>query len=475
LDPETGDLAIEVAQGLTEAEKRRGRYKVGEGVMGRVLETGDPMIIPNIGTEPLFLNRTRSRGDIRRSQISFICVPVKLGSETVGVLSADRLFEETVDFQEDLRLLTIVAGIVAQAVRIRERIRREKATLAGENWELRRALQGSYRLENMVGTSAAMLAVYEQVHLVAKSRATVLLTGESGTGKELVAKAIHVNSERGGKPFIRLSCASLPETLLESELFGHEKGAFTGAVARKEGRFELADGGTIFLDEVGEIPLGLQVKLLRVLQEREFERLGGKTTLKVDVRVVAATNRDLAREVREGKFREDLYYRLNVAPIHLPPLRERREDVPLLAHYFLARFAKENGKEIQGFSPEAMAFLSRHGWPGNVRELENAVERMVVMARGDLIQVADLPPELPGAASPQGEEAGSLEAAVRQTARALFASAPPEGVFRAVLDRVEAVLLGEALERAGQVQLQAAHLLGINRNTLHAKLKGRDS
>jgi Nif-specific regulatory protein len=471
LDPETGELAIEVAQGLTEPERRRGRYKVGEGVMGRVLETGEPMIIPNIGAEPLFLNRTRSRGDIRKAQISFLCVPVKLGAETVGVLSADRLFDDRVDFEEDLRLLTIVAGIVGQAVRLRERIRRDKASLADENAELRRALHDTYRLENMVGTSSAMQAVYEQVHLVARSRATVLLTGESGTGKELVAKAIHCNSDRGSKAFVRLSCASLPETLLESELFGHEKGAFTGAVGRKEGRFELADGGTIFLDEVGEIPLGLQVKLLRVLQEREFERLGGKTTLKVDVRVVAATNRNLAREVREGRFREDLYYRLNVVPIHLPPLRERREDIALLAHHFLRRFCGENQKEIKGFSREALPVLTRYDWPGNVRELENAVERMVVMARGDAIETADLPPELSDGPQPAaGGEAQTLEGAVSRLAESLFAAPPPEGVLRAVVDRVEGVLVREALDRAQGVQLQAATLLGINRNTLHAKI-----
>jgi transcriptional regulator with GAF, ATPase, and Fis domain len=356
-------------------------------------------------------------------------------------------------------------------VRLRERIRRDKASLADENAELRRALHDTYRLENMVGTSSAMQAVYEQVHLVARSRATVLLTGESGTGKELVAKAIHCNSDRGSKAFVRLSCASLPETLLESELFGHEKGAFTGAVGRKEGRFELADGGTIFLDEVGEIPLGLQVKLLRVLQEREFERLGGKTTLKVDVRVVAATNRNLAREVREGRFREDLYYRLNVVPIHLPPLRERREDIALLAHHFLRRFCGENQKEIKGFSREALPVLTRYDWPGNVRELENAVERMVVMARGDAIETADLPPELSDGPQPAaGGEAQTLEGAVSRLAESLFAAPPPEGVLRAVVDRVEGVLVREALDRAQGVQLQAATLLGINRNTLHAKI-----
>jgi Nif-specific regulatory protein len=468
LDPETAELAIEVAHGLSETEKRRGRYKVGEGVMGRVLETGEPMIIPNIGQEPLFLNRTRSRGDLRRSHVGFICVPVKLGSQTVGVLSADRLFGERDDFDEDLRVLTIVAGLVAQAVRVREMIRRQKETLVNENRQLRRALQGS-RLENMVGTSSAMAAVYEQVHLVARSRATVLITGESGTGKELVAQAIHDHSDRAERPFIRVSCASLPETLLESELFGHEKGAFTGAITRKEGRFELADKGTLFLDEIGEVPLGVQVKLLRVLQEREFERLGGKQTLKVDVRVLAATNRDLAREVREGRFREDLYYRLNVVPIHLPPLRERKEDVPLLAHHFLAKYSKENAKELRGFTPEAMARLTAFDWPGNVRELENAVERMVVMARGDVIELSDLPPGSSSAARQAVEGFATLDAAVAHAAEAYFSSPPPEGVYRAVLDRVERILVKEALERTGQVRLKAAQLLGINRNTLQAK------
>ncbi|MDW7712553.1 MAG: sigma 54-interacting transcriptional regulator, partial [Deferrisomatales bacterium] len=455
------------------AERRRGRYRVGEGVMGRVLETGQPMVIPSIGAEPLFLDRTGARADLDRSRVAFLCVPVKVGTRTVGVLSADRLSAGEQDLEEDLRLLSIVAGVVAQAVRVQQMVRREKAELADENRRLRRALDGAYRLDNMVGTSPLMLAVYEQVHLVAKSRATVLITGESGTGKELVAKAIHFNSDRAQKPYVRLSCASLPPTLLESELFGHERGAFTGAVARKPGRFELADGGTIFLDEVGEIPLELQVKLLRVLQERELERLGGRETLRVDVRVVAATNRELAREVREGRFREDLYYRLNVVPLHLPPLRERREDVPLLAHHFLRRFSEENRKPFEGISPEALELLVRHDWPGNVRELENTVERAVVLARGPLILPQDLPGFLAESAPARGE-GPRLEDAVARVAADLFEEPPPEGVYRAVVGRVERVLLDHALARSGGVRLQAARLLGINRNTLYAKLERPD-
>jgi len=474
VDPESGELAIEAAHGLSPAEKRRGRYRVGEGVMGRVLETGEPMVIPSIGAEPLFLNRTGARADLDRAQVAFLCVPVKIGSRTVGVLSADRLSSGDQDLPEDLRLLAIVAGVVAQAVRVQQMVRQEKAELADENRRLRRALDGAYRLDNMVGTSPLMQAVYEQVHLVAKSRATVLITGESGTGKELVAKAIHFNSDRAQKSFVRLSCASLPETLLESELFGHERGAFTGAVARKPGRFELADGGTIFLDEVGEIPLGLQVKLLRVLQEREFERLGGRETLAVDVRVVAATNRDLAVEVREGRFREDLYYRLNVVPIHLPPLRERRDDVPLLAHHFLQRFSEENRKPFEGFSPEAVERLARHDWPGNVRELENAVERTVVLAPGPVIRATDLPPSLSGRVRPR-DSGVELETAVARAAEGLFDAPPPEGVYRALVGRVEQVLLDQALARCDGVRLQAARLLGINRNTLHAKIGRAES
>ncbi len=471
LDPETGELAIEAAHGLSAREKSRGRYKVGEGVMGRVLETGEPMVIPRIGDEPLFLDRTGARRDLDRSQVAFLCVPVLAGGVPVGVLSADRLSEDGEALEEDLRLLATVAGVVAQAVRIRMMVRQDKARLADENRQLRRALEGAFRLDNMVGTSAAMQAVYEQVHLVAKSRATVLITGESGTGKELVAKALHYNSDRRDQPFVRLSCASLPETLLESELFGHEKGAFTGAVRQQVGRFELADGGTIFLDEVGEIPLGLQVKLLRVLQEREFERVGGRQSLQVDVRVVAATHRNLAGEVREGRFREDLYYRLNVVPIHLPPLRERREDVPLLAHHFLQKYCRENGKEIQGFTPEAVALLTRYGWPGNVRELENTVERGVVLGRGEVIGAADLPADLSGPVRGHGGAGEGLEGEVGRLAETLFDASPPEGVYRAIVERVERVLLDRALRRAAGVRLRAARLLGINRNTLYAKLE----
>jgi len=269
----------------------------------------------------------------------------------------------------------------------------EHQELVEENLSLRQRLEDHYRFENIIAKSSKMQRVIEVIKIVAKSNATVLITGESGTGKELVVRAIHSQSHRQGKPFVAVSCAALPESLLESELFGHEKGSFTGAYAQKKGKFEFANRGTLFLDEVGEMSANIQVHLLRVLEEKEFTRVGGNEPIKVDVRVISATNKDLKRAIATGEFREDLYYRLNVVTIELPPLRERKEDVPLLAQHFLNKFALENQKEITGFSPEATEFLLGYDWPGNVRELENAIERAVILAKDSLITVADLPQE----------------------------------------------------------------------------------
>jgi len=267
----------------------------------------------------------------------------------------------------------------------------ERQQLIEENLSLHQKLEERYRFENIIAKSPRMQQVIEAIKVVAASNATVLITGETGTGKELVARAIHSRSQRRGKPFIAVSCAALPETLLESELFGHEKGAFTGAYAQKKGKFEIANRGTLFLDEIGEMSANIQVHLLRVLEEKEFTRVGGNEPIKVDVRVISATNRDMKEAVAKGQFREDLYYRLNVVNIELPPLRERREDIPLLTQHFLKKFALENNKEIAGFSPEATDFLLRYDWPGNVRELENAIERAVILARKPVIEIDDLP------------------------------------------------------------------------------------
>ncbi|MFQ6121963.1 MAG: sigma-54-dependent transcriptional regulator [Dehalococcoidales bacterium] len=322
----------------------------------------------------------------------------------------------------------------------------EHRGLIEENLSLHRKLEERYRFENIIAKSPKMQRVIEMIKIVAKSNATVLITGDSGTGKELVARAIHSQSYRRDKPFIAVSCAALPESLLESELFGHEKGSFTGAYAQKKGKFESANKGTLFLDEIGEISANMQVHLLRVLEEKEFTRVGGNELIKVDVRVISATNKELKEAVANGGFREDLYYRLNVVTIELPLLRERREDIPLLANYFLKKFAEENQKEITGFSPDAVDLLLKYEWPGNVRELENAIERAVILAKGPLIEVTDLPRDTlltVGSSTAQGQ----------------------------TLKEVEKNHILKILTRSGGNYSQTARILGITRMSLYNKVR----
>lgn len=330
----------------------------------------------------------------------------------------------------------------------------ERQSLIRENAQLREQLIDRYKFDEIASTSRAMEEVLNLVGRVAGSNATVLLRGESGTGKELIAKALHYHSARAARPLIKVNCAALPETLLESELFGHEKGAFTGASARRIGRFEAADTGTLFLDEIGEIPQSVQVKLLRVLQEKEFERIGGNETIKVDVRLVAATNRDLEKAMKEGSFREDLYYRLNVVTVVLPPLRERKEDIPALMEHFLRKYSRENKKNITGVTAETRDLLMRYTYPGNVRELENIIERAVVLTKGPVITTADMPLHLKTTES---------EEKICVTKR--------DGSLTDTLDTVERGIIMEALKAAGGVQTRAAEKLGISERVLRYKLK----
>ncbi|MFO0605874.1 MAG: sigma-54 dependent transcriptional regulator [Polyangiales bacterium] len=345
-----------------------------------------------------------------------------------------------------------------------DRVLRQKA-VAREADLLRARVRDENRFDNLLGVSAPMRSLFKTIAQVAPSRATVLLTGESGTGKERVAQAIHESSNRREGPFVKLHCAALAETLLESELFGHEKGAFTGAAARREGRFKLAHGGTLFLDEISEVSPAIQVKLLRVLQEREFERVGGNETLKVDVRIIAATNRDLAQLVREGKFREDLYYRLNVVALRLPPLRERREDIPLLADFFLQRFARDAGKKLRGFSPDALAVLTAYPWPGNVRELENAVERAVVLAREGMVdrEHFSLPPV---ASAPVSRPPESVAPAAPAGSQGPMPSVP--GSTLADLERY-AIL--SSLDACGGSTHKAAAMLDVSVRMIQYRLR----
>jgi Nif-specific regulatory protein len=445
VDPLTNELRIELAHGLSKKEKERGRYKIGEGVTGKVVESGEPMVVKDIGEEPLFLNRTQAR----KGQFAFLCVPIKVGNKVIGALSVDHLFKGDISYDEDINLLTIIASMIGQSVKVRELAEKEKQAVVAENVQLRQQLKGKYKFGNVIYSSTAMESVLEGARQVAQSQANILLLGESGTGKELVASAIHYSSPRADKPFIKVACAALPENLLESELFGYERGAFTGAGERKLGRFELANNGTLFLDEIGDLTPATQVKLLRVLQEKEFERLGGTGTIKVDVRIICATHRDLDKLVKEGKFREDLFYRINVFPINLPPLRDRKEDIPLLVAHFTHKYNKENKKEIDGVDRAALDILMAYNWPGNVRELENVIEHAVVLCSRELISPKDLPANL-----------AAKTVDVRSHGNTL-----PE-----IVDSIERQKIKEALAKH-KTQRQAAKVLGLTERMLGYKIK----
>lgn len=423
LNPETSEIHIEVAHGISSAEKTRGRYKLGEGITGRVVESGRPMAIPHINEEPLFLDRTRARSRIDKSKISFMCVPIKEGKRIIGALSADRSSEEAYSLDEDVRLLTVISSLIAQKVALLESINREQDQLREENVRLKRELNKKYSFTNIIGNSRKMQEVFYLITQVAKSKANVLLLGESGTGKELVANAIHYNSLRSTKPFIKVNCAALPATLIEAELFGHEKGAFTGASRQKAGKFELANGGTIFLDEIGALAIESQGKLLRVLQEKELERLGSTKSTNVNIRLIAASNKDLSKAVELGNFREDLFYRLNVYPIYLPPLREREADILLLADYFLEKYAREYRKDIKRISTPAIEAFTQYHWPGNVRELENCMERAVLLCDDQVIHSYHLPPTLQTAQDTGTEQSQSFKDAVERFERELLIDA----------------------------------------------------
>lgn len=392
-NPDTDRLEVEASEGLA-AEGRGATWKMGEGITGKVAETGRPVVVPQIGREPSFLNRTGKRRGRGTEETTFICVPIHGDNRSIGAMNVDLPFEKGRDYDRDLQLFRVVATMFGQALRVKELVEAERQRLLDENAHLKSELKERYDFSHIVGTSGPMRRVFEQIAQVASSNTTALIRGESGTGKELIAHAVHYNSKRAKKPFIKVSCAALPDSLIESELFGYEKGAFTGATSRKKGRFELAAGGTLFLDEIGDINLSTQVKLLRVLQEKAFERLGGTNTVKADVRLIAATNADLEKAIAAGTFREDLHYRLNVFTIFVPPLRERKTDVLLLADTFLEKYAAEHGKNIRRISTPAIDMLMAYHWPGNVRELENTIERAVLVCDSSVVHAHDLPPTL---------------------------------------------------------------------------------
>ena len=448
LEEASGMLVVEAALGYPRLSGRV-RYRIGEGVTGMVAQSGSPAVIQRVSREPRFLHRAAERAD-REHEITFICVPIVLDSDTAGTLAIEQRYVPRHDSQRTVNALQIAAGMIAQALRIQRLIDAERRKLVEENTQLRQELQERYEFTHMIGNSGPMRRVFEQVNQVVGTNATVLIRGESGTGKELIAHALHQHSPRAGKPFVRVNCAALPETLVESELFGYERGAFTGAQARRKGRFELADGGTLFLDEIGELSPSTQAKLLRVIQEREFERLGGTSTVGVDVRLITATSKDLERAQVEGTFREDLYYRLNVFTICMPPLRERKSDILLLADHFVEKYVRLHGRSIKRISTNAIDMLVSYHWPGNVRELENTIERAVLVADGDVIHAHHLSPTLQTA-----EASGTVVSASLGEAVAAF----------------EGNLIQDALKTTRGNRARAARLLNATERIINYKIR----
>ncbi|HOF05924.1 MAG TPA: sigma 54-interacting transcriptional regulator [Syntrophales bacterium] len=443
LDRDTGEAWLEVAHDV-KLDGMEITYRRGEGITGKVAQTGIPLAIPNLGAESLFLDRTGARRHLDRNELAFLCVPIMYDSRVVGILSADKGAREVADLDREMALLSSVAELIAKAVHI--------LGLEEENRRLRRLVNSGKPLSvDIIGHSKGMEEVFGLIRHVADSGTTVLIFGETGTGKELVARAIHMNSARSKGPLIQVNCAAIPDTLIESELFGHEKGAFTGALRQHRGRFEEANNGTIFLDEVAELSAAAQAKLLRVLQEKQFQPLGSPRLVTTNARIIAATNRRLEDCAAAGSFRTDLYYRLSVFPIYIPPLRDRGNDIILLADHFVLKYAKEMNKPVKRIAtPVIEAFLAHH-WPGNVRELENCIERAVLLAEGDTIEMIHLPPSL----QIRNREGGEKEA----------------GRFSTVIESQERAMIVEALKAAHGNQSQAARNLGVTKRIIQYKIQ----
>jgi len=468
-----GSLNVLAAAGLSSSAVNDGAADMPAEIAARIVAGQSPFVTENVADDPLLAEYVKVPNVLDDEKISFIAVPVKTFGKPFGCLAIARVWRQRtqVSIGEDIRFLTMVANLIAQTVRLHERV---AASTYNEQPGMSDVSQvrfsagrdSGYRLDNVIGASRPMQQVFAQVHLVAPTKSTVVLRGESGTGKEVIARAVHTMSTRKNGPFIKVNCAALPDTLLESELFGHEKGAFTGATQQHKGRFELAHGGTLFLDEIGDISTAFQAKLLRVLQEREFERIGGTSTIRVDVRIVCATNRNLEEAVAKGDFRADLYYRINVVPIFIPALRERRQDIPALAEHFLRAFNAENERNLQ-FSEQAMRVITSCNYPGNVRELENCVYRVATMTRGDAIDNINLPCQ-----------SGYCHCATLFPSRAYGAAgnepdtpnreaseAAPDWTKVDEVDGLDALPQRERLirvmERSGWVQAKAARMLGM--------------
>ena len=423
VERDSRETHLEAAGGVRLPGARGRNRSEGSGVTERVLDSAKAVVVPRVSQEPNLAPPPTERARSEQRELSFIAVPIILGRRPTGTMEVVLPFKSDRDYQRSLEFYKVVASMIAQAIKVSRMVEADRHKLAEENEHLRDELRERYAFRNIIGNSAPIQQVYEQVAQVARTNTTVLIRGESGTGKEMIAHAIHYNSPRAKKPFVKVSAAALPESLIESELFGYERGAFTGAQAAKKGRFELAEGGTLFLDEIGDLNPSTQVKLLRVLQEREIERLGGTTSIKINVRLIAATHQPLETLMEEARFRADLYYRLAVFTIFAPPLRERKPDIMLLADHFVEKYAREHGKRIRRVSTPAIDMLTSYHWPGNVRELENTIERSVLVCDGGVIHGHHLPPTLQTAEASDTVQRQSLEESVAAFERDLLQDA----------------------------------------------------
>lgn len=442
IDRSYDKIKISSAYGLTDEERRRGVYALGEGVVGEVVQSGKSIVIKDIGKDPKFLNKTGIRRE-KNQQMAFLCSPIIINNKIMGTLSIHKVHSNIEDFSPEEKFLNIVGALIAKSVSTRRRQIEEIEELRKENQRLRGGR--NFKPDNIIGNSSLMRDIYELIERVSPTNSTIIIRGESGVGKELIAEAIHNNSPRKSKPFIKINCSALPENLIESELFGYEKGSFTGASTSHAGRFEMANQGTIFLDEIGEMPLSSQVKLLRVLQQRQVERIGGNKTIDVDVRIITATNRNLEEMMKENLFREDLYYRINVFPIYVPALKERCSDIPILIDHFIAKLNKQNQTNIKRITSSALDMLMVYSWPGNIRELENVIERAMILSIDNVIHSYNLPPTLQTGVSSNTVNKGTL---------------------RNVMEKVEKQLLLDTLILTqGNITKSAEHL-GVTRRVL---------
>lgn len=468
-DPATGDLVITHAYGLTRDEMRRGRYRLGEGITGRVMETGETIIVQDVDAEPDFLFRAVDRKRLPNETVSFIALPIAQGGRIIGVLGVHRLRDRPRPLARDQQILKIAATLIAHVILINEFVQERTARLESENRELKWALAkdvSTCATYGIVGESLLLRRALKQIEQVAKTDATVLLLGESGTGKELFARALHMSSARRDGPFVKVNCGAIPENLFESELFGYEKGAFTGAASPRPGYFEQAEGGTLFLDEVSDLPLAMQVKLLRVLQEHTIQRIGGRKEIPVDVRIVAATNQDLQLLVSQGSFRLDLYYRLNVIPVRLPALRERPEDVRHLVRYYLSQLNQSYQRNVN-ITHAAMERLARYHWPGNIRQLRNVLERLALLAESHFITEAEVEAVLRS----EAQHPSSMPTAVPPLS---VAHSPPQGPSVRHYQPVRASereVIESALRAANGNKSRAAQSLGLTLRQFNYRLK----